>query len=78
MLIDRANLYHLAYFESDPLYINGKKIGSWVGHVRQYKQKQKALRSRVSRARSMGCKVTTDADRWGSIDPPSRPSASFN
>ena len=79
MLIDRYDLFNLAYSSANPLFVGGVRIGSWLGHIQQYRQKQRALRNRIARARALGCRITTpDADRWGSIDPPSRPSRLFD
>ncbi len=79
MQIDRYDLFNRAFSRSNPLIVDGVRIGSWEGHVDQFRQKQTALRNRVARARSMGCSINTpDADRWGSIDAPSRPSPSFD
>ncbi len=74
MLIDEKDLYNLAFEESNPLYIDGVRIGSWQGHVRQFRQKQANLRRNTARARELGCPLQTpDADRWGSRDAPTRP-----
>ncbi|MFN3824636.1 MAG: hypothetical protein ACK4GW_10475 [Pseudorhodobacter sp.] len=75
MRIDRYDLFNRAYSASNPLYLaNGARIGSWEGHVRQFREKQNRLRRKVAEAREMGCDIATpDADRWSTISAPSRP-----
>lgn len=75
MRIDTYDLFNRAYSRSNPLFLpNGARIGSWEGHVDQFRQKQTRLRNKIAEARGLGCNIdTSDADRWGGISPPSRP-----
>lgn len=75
MRIDSYDLFNQAFSRSTPLTLsNGARIGSWEGHVDQFRQKQTRLRRKTAEAREAGCPIDTpDADRWGSIDPPARP-----
>lgn len=74
MKVDKEDLYNLAFEENNPLYRNGGRIGSWEGHLRQFRQKQINLRTNLERARRLGCPIRTpDADRWSSVQPPDRP-----
>lgn len=47
--------------------------GSWDGHILQFKQKQKSLRSKLSKAKEIGCPVSGDSWKWATIDPPIKP-----
>ena len=67
---DKYNLYEL--FLRDPnARVPG--IGSWNGHVQQFRNKQANLRSTLDKSRTNGCSPAADAGKWSSIDPPSQP-----
>jgi hypothetical protein len=79
MRIDSFDFLNQALSRSNPMILaDGTSFGigicRWEGRVDQFRQKQTRLRNKIAEARRARCEITTpDADRWGSIVPPSRP-----
>ncbi len=73
---DEYDLYNNHKLESNPLIIDGVKIGSWNGHVRQFLQKQQSLRNAIKEAQDKGCPTDVhpkDKWKWASETSPSQP-----
>lgn len=71
MLRDENNLYCNYYYF--PLYINGERIGSWRGHVQQFKEKQANLITLCNEAGNRGCFIPEDAIEWAYKEAPDHP-----
>lgn len=77
--IDKFDLFNKHFSRANPLYVDGGKVGSWEGHIDQFRQKQTNLRNNLIKARELGCPIQTpDADRWSSIEPPQYPNRTFH
>lgn len=69
---DKYDLYRNHFSESNPHPIPG--VGSWQGHVRQFRAKQSNLRKEIEKYKTMQC-PELQGDHWkqASRNPPSRP-----
>jgi DNA-binding transcriptional MerR regulator len=73
---DEFDLYNNHLLESNPLYVDGVKIGSWNGHLRQFRQKQQSLRNAIKEAQDKKCPQgghPSDKWKWATEPSPSQP-----
>lgn len=75
MLRDEHNLFQNHYALEDALFIDGAKIGSWVGHLMQYDAKQRNLAKLMREYDKLGCSEMAGdaAEDWATRPPPDGP-----
>lgn len=75
MLRDEQNLFQNHYDIGDALYLDGVKIGSWVGHLMQYDAKQRNLAKLLRDYKDMGCPELSgdEVEEWATRPPPDGP-----
>ncbi len=73
LYLDRHKLFINHKEISNPLIVNGKNKGSWVGHQDQYKIQQGILRGLIKKASEAGCPATPNAIIWVNKPAPEEP-----